>query len=260
MIKQLIAALAVLGLLATPATAQVVERVINYQHGGTALQGVMAYDDATDDQRPGVLVVHEWWGMNDYIKQRVRQLAELGFVAFALDMYGKGRVTEHPKQASEWMSQTTQNVAFWQDRARAGLAVLRAEARTDPNRMAAIGYCFGGATVQQLAYTGVSLKGVVSFHGTPIPPPSDAAGRVKAAIVVNHGAADPFIKPEAVNAYLAAMGTSGLDWQMNFYGGARHGFTNPGAGDYGIPALAYQRTADERSWEGMLAFFREIFR
>ncbi|MFH1985471.1 MAG: dienelactone hydrolase family protein [Pseudomonadota bacterium] len=260
MIKNILIAIAVIGLLAPPATAQVIEKVINYQHGGTALQGVLAYDDATTSRRPGVLVVHEWWGMNDYVKQRVRQLAELGFVAFALDMYGKGRVTEHPRQASEWMKETTKNVAFWQDRANAGLAVLRSEERTDPERIAAIGYCFGGATVQQLAYSGAPLKGVVSFHGTPIPPPADAAARVKAAILINHGAADPFIKPEQVQAYLAAMTASGLNWEMNFYGGARHGFTNPGAGDYGLPALAYDRTADERSWAGMRQFFQEIFR
>jgi len=260
MIKKFFTMIAIIGLLASPAAAQVIERVVNYQHGGAALQGVLAYDDATTGRRPGVLVVHEWWGMNDYVKQRVRQLAELGFVAFALDMYGKGRVTEHPKQASEWMTETTKNVAFWQDRAKAGLAVLRSEERTDPERIAAIGYCFGGATVQQLAYTGVSLKGVVSFHGTPIPPPADASTRVKAAILINHGAADPFAKPEQVQAYLAAMGASGLNWEMNFYGGARHGFTNPGAGDYGLAALAYNPTADERSWAAMRQFFDEIFR
>jgi dienelactone hydrolase len=260
MIKKFFTVMAIIGLLASPAAAQVIEQVVNYQHGGTALQGVMAYDDAMTGRRPGVLVVHEWWGMNNYVKQRVRQLAELGFVAFALDMYGKGRVTEHPKQASEWMTETTQNVAFWQDRAKAGLAVLRSEERTDPERIAAIGYCFGGATVQQLAYTGVSLKGVVSFHGTPIPPPADASKRVKAAILINHGAADPFVKPEQVQAYLAAMGASDLNWEMNFYGGAKHGFTNPGAGDYGLAALAYNRTADERSWAAMRQFFDEIFR
>lgn len=260
MIKKMILSIAVIGLLASPASAQVVERVVNYQHAGTILQGVLAYDDAVMGQRPGVLVVHEWWGMNDYVKKRVRQLAGLGFVAFALDMYGKDRVTEHPKQAAEWMTQTTKNVNFWRDRAKAGLAVLRSEDRTDPSRMAAIGYCFGGATVQQLAYSGVSLKGVVSFHGSPIPPPADTASRVKAAIVLNHGAADPFTKPEQLQAYLAAMNASGLHWQMNIYGGARHGFTNPGADAYGMPALAYNRTADERSWAGMLAFFSEIFR
>lgn len=260
MIKKIVLTLILIAFLAVPAGAQVVEKVIRYQHGGTPLQGVLAYDDATTEQRPGVLVVHEWWGLNDYVKKRVRQLAELGFVAFALDMYGKDRVTEHPKEASAWMTETTKNVAFWQDRAKAGLAVLRAEGRTDPDHLVAIGYCFGGATVQQLAYTGVSLKGVVSFHGTPIPPPANAADRVKAAILVNHGAADPFVKPEKVQAYLAAMGASGLNWQMNFYGGARHGFTNPDAGNYGIPALAYNKAADERSWETMLNFFDEIFR
>ena len=260
MIKKLVLAMIVMALLAAPASAQIVEKIITYQHGGTPLQGVLAYDDASTERRPGVLVVHEWWGLNDYVKKRVRQLAELGFVAFALDMYGKDRVTEHPKQASAWMTETTKNVAFWQDRAKAGLAVLRAEGRTDTDHLVAIGYCFGGATVQQLAYSGVSLKGVVSFHGTPIPPPADAADRVKAAILVNHGAADPFIKPEKVQEYLAAMNASGLNWQMNFYGGARHGFTNPDAGNYGIPALAYNPTADERSWESMLNFFDNIFR
>ena len=211
-------------------------------------------------KRPGILVVHEWWGLNDYVKSRVRQLAELGYVAFALDMYGRDKVTDHPKQASEWMKTVTANGDFWRERAIAGLAVLKSEERTDAARVAAIGYCFGGATVQQVAYSGARVRGVVSFHGALIAPPEGAASRVKAQILICHGASDPMNPPDRVQAYVTAMDASGLGWQMNVYGGARHGFTNPGANRYGLGALGYNRDADERSWVEMQRFFDEIFK
>ena len=245
--------------VSAPAEATVVVKTINYQHGGTPLQGVLAYDDAVSGKRPGILVVHEWWGLNDYVKSRVRQLAELGYVAFALDMYGRDKVTDHPKQASEWMKTITANGDFWRERAIAGLAVLKSEERTDADRVAAIGYCFGGATVQQVAYGGANVRGVVSFHGALIPPPDDAASRVSARILIAHGASDPMNPPDKVQSYITAMDASGLGWQMNVYGGALHGFTNPGAGRYGLGALGYNRAADQRSWAEMQRFFDEIF-
>jgi dienelactone hydrolase len=241
-----------------PAHAAVVTQNIDYQYEGTKLQGFMAYDDAITGSRPGILVVHEWWGLNDYVRDRAKQLAAMGYVAFALDMYGKHQVTEHPRQAGEWSKAVTANIETWRGRALAGLAVLRAEKRTDPHRIAAIGYCFGGATVQQLAYAGADIKGVVSFHGSLILPPSDA-GSVRAKILIAHGAADPLTKPEQLQAYLKAMNATALDWQMIIFGGAKHAFTNPKADSFGISALGYSQRADRRSWQVMKLFFNEIF-
>lgn len=242
-----------------PAQAAVVSETVTYRHEGQTLEGFMAWDDAVDGKRPGVLVVHEWWGLNDYVRDRAHRLAELGYVAFAPDMYGVGKVTEHPSQAGEWMKTITENVEFWRHRAMAGLAVLKGADRVDPERIAAIGYCFGGATVQQLAYSGADIRGVVSFHGSPLLPGEGEVEQVRAKILFCHGAADPFVKPEPLQKYLAEMGTSGLDWQFIAYGGARHSFTNPGADAKGMEALAYDRSADLRSWAHMKLFFGEIF-
>jgi len=243
----------------TPLHAEVVSETITYEHNGQVLEGFLAYNDSIPGKRPGVLVVHEWWGLNDYVRMRVRQLAGLGYVAFAVDMYGKGKVTTHPKQAAEWMNSINQNVSLWQERATAGLKILLGHARVDGARIAAIGYCFGGATVQQLAYGGANLRCVVSFHGQPIAPSQAQIPRVKAKILMCHGAADPFVKTDALNQYTASMNVSGLDWQMISYGGAKHSFTNPGADKIGIPALSYNQTADQRSWLHMRMFFDEIF-
>jgi len=246
-------------LITTPIHAEVVSETITYEHNGQVLEGFLAYNDGIPGKRPGVLVVHEWWGLNDYARSRVRQLARLGYVAFALDMYGKGMVTTHPSQAADWMNAISQNISLWQERASAGLEILLRQPRVDKTRIAAIGYCFGGATVQQLAYTGATLRGVVSFHGQPIAPSQEQIQRVGAKILLFHGAADPFVKVEQLNRYIAAMNPSGLDWQMISYGGAKHSFTNPDADKTGIPALAYNRSADQRSWLHMRVFFDEIF-
>ena len=240
------------------AQAAVVSKQIPYTHGGVPLEGYLAYDDTVAGQRPAVLIVHEWWGLNDYARKRADQFAQLGYVAFALDMYGKGKTTSHPEQAGQWMKAINANVDNWRQRAMAGLDILKRQAQTDPERVVAIGYCFGGATVQQLAYSGAAVKGVVSFHGSLIPPSKENADRVKAKILICHGAADPFIKPEAVSAYLAAMNNTGIDWQMIAYGGAKHSFTNPAADQTGIPALGYSPLSDFRSWKDMEQFFREI--
>lgn len=245
--------------LAVPAQAKLVEKNIGYRQGGDALEGYLVYDDSFKGKRPGILVVHEWWGLNSYARSRAMQLAATGYVAFALDMYGKGKVTKHPKQAAEWMNAINQNVGRWRDRALAGLAVLKQSPKVDPDRIAAIGYCFGGATVQQLAYSGADLKGVVSFHGALVPPVDVQASGVSAKLLICHGAADPFAKPEQVQAFLAAMEKSGLDWEMVFYGGAKHSFTNPGADKVGMAALAYDASADKRSWVAMKQFFSELF-
>jgi dienelactone hydrolase len=245
--------------LGTTAEAKVVTKSVAYQQDGLQLEGYLAYGDAVTGKRPGVLVVHEWWGLNEYARRRAEQLAGLGYVAFAVDMYGKGKVTKHPEQAGAWANEVNSNVQNWQKRALAGLEVLRKEPMTDPGRIAAIGYCFGGATVQQLAYSGADVKGVVSFHGSLLAPPAALGKPVKAKILICHGAADPMTKPGAVEQYTAAMEKSGLDWQLIIYGGAKHSFTNPDADKAGMEALGYNKSADQRSWAEMQVFFKEIF-
>jgi len=243
----------------TTTQAEVLKKAVSYQHEDVKLEGYLAYDDSIEGKRPAVLVSHEWWGLNDYVRQRVERLAAMGYVAFGLDMYGKHKVTKHPQQAAEWMKQVNRDVHLWQQRALAGLEVLKKEPKTDTARIAAIGYCFGGATVQQLAYSGANIKGVVSFHGTLLPPPDDQGKRVKAKILICHGGSDPFIEEGAVQHYISAMERSGLDWQMVIYGGAKHSFTNPEADRMGMNALQYSKSADQRSWEHMKRFFEEIF-
>jgi dienelactone hydrolase len=246
--------------LGTTANAKVVTEAVSYLHRDVQLEGYLAYDDSSKDKRPGILIVHEWWGLNAYVRGRAEQLAAMGYVAFALDMYGKGKVTQHPNEAGEWSNQIISNVHLWQQRALAGLEVLKKHSGTYSERLAAIGYCFGGATVQQLAYSGADIRGVVSFHGSLVSPGKIIVKEVKAKILLCHGADDPFAEPQTIIQYIDAMKVSGLDWQMIFYGGVRHGFTNPEADKVGLAALKYSKSADERSWGHMNLFFEEIFR
>lgn len=241
------------------AAAEVRTERVPYRHGDLQLEGYLAWDDAVPGKRPGVLVVHEWWGLNDYVRRRAEQLARLGYLAFALDMYGKGKVTNHPDEAGAWMKAVQANVTAWRDRATAGLAVLRAHDLVDGPRLAAIGYCFGGATVLQLAYGGAPVRGVVSFHGAlPLPSLTQAPPSAP-KILVAHGNADPFVPDQQVTRLRAKLDAAGFDWHLVVYAGARHGFTNPDAGQYGMDALKYDRHADERSWRHMQLFLDEIF-
>jgi len=243
----------------TGAAAQVRSEAISYRVGDTQLTGHLYWDDSISGKRPGVLVVHEWWGLNDYAKWRAGQLAEMGYVAFAADMYGGDKVTTHPAQAQEWMTATTSNLDEWRQRGLAGLKQLSSSPLTDNSRMAAIGYCFGGATVMQLAYAGAELRGVVSFHGSLPPPNGSEANNIKGRVLIEHGNADAFVPAERVTAFKAAMSGAGIDLTFHGHDGARHGFTNPDAGNFGIDNLKYDAAADEASWRSMQQLFREIF-
>jgi len=240
-----------------PLQAEVKTREIQYSHAGEPLKGYLAWDDAVTAPRPGVLIVHEWWGLNDYAKSRARQLAEAGYVAFALDMFGEGKVTEHPTQASEWSGTIRSNTQKWRDRALSGLNVLKEQPGVDGDNLAAIGYCFGGSTVLHLAFAEAPLKGVASFHGALSPPPPDA--KIQAKVAVFQGGADSFVPAASVDAFAFGMEQAKADYVITVFGGARHGFTNPDAGRYGIDALAYDATADARSWGMLQQFFKEIF-
>lgn len=241
------------------AAAEIVEEAVDFEHAGAQHRGYIYYDDGHSAERPGILVVHEWWGLNEYARERARQMAADGYVAFAMDMYGADKVTEHPEQAKEWMTQTTSNIKDWQKRAQLGVELLRNHETTDDSNIAAIGYCFGGATVMQLAYSGADVKGVVSLHGSLPPASAEQAEAIKAAVLVEHGNDDPFIPEERVRAFRAALDAAEVDYTFNGYDGVLHGFTNPDASKYGIEALKYDAHADQQSTQNMWAFFKRIF-
>jgi len=207
-----------------------------------------------------VLVVHEWWGLNDYAKRRAEELARLGYVAFALDMYGKGKATTDAKEAGRLSGMFKDNRPLGRARAAAGLDVLRSRPQVDPARLAAIGYCFGGTVVLELARSGADLKGAASFHGSLATPNPADAGNIKGKVLVLHGADDPFESSAEVATFQDEMRQANVDWQMNIYGGAVHSFTNPDSGRAGIKGVAYNEAADRRSWQALRAFFDEIFR
>jgi dienelactone hydrolase len=244
-------------LLPAVSPAEIKTEIIEYQDGDTKLTGQLFYDNSIDGPRPGVIVAHEWWGLNDYAKKRAEMLAELGYVAFALDMYGDDKVTSHAPDAKGWMEQITANVDAWQARAMAGLAVLKDSELVDDDQLAAIGYCFGGATVMQMAYAGADLDGVVSFHGSL--PPAPEGADIKAKVLAAHGYDDGFVPAQKVTAFEQSLADAGADWQLVVFSDARHGFTNPNAGDYGIDMIQYNAKADKRSWAMMQAFLDEVF-
>jgi len=247
-------------LVATGAEAAVHTEKVAYRHGTVELTGFLAYDDALTAKRPGVVVVHEWWGLNDFAKGRAEELARLGYVAFAVDMYGSGKVTSDAKEAGQLAGAFRSDRGLMRSRAAAGLDVLRGRTQVDPTRLAAIGYCFGGTVALEMARSGADLKGVASFHGgLATPNPADARN-IRGKVLVLHGADDSFESPAEIAAFQEEMRQGGVDWQMNYYGGAVHSFTNPDAGKAGIKGVAYNGAADRRSWQALQDFFAEIFR
>lgn len=248
----------VLALNAFPASAEVKTKSIEYKDGDTVLTGLLAWDDAATGERPGVLVVHEWWGLNEYAKSRAEQLAAEGYVAFALDIYGDGKVTDHPEQAGAWMEEITGNIETWTRRAQLGLDVLKSQDEVAGASLAAIGYCFGGATVMQMAYAGAEVQAVASFHGS-LPPPPESVTTITPRVLVAHGRDDAFIPQKRVLAFQDGLDRLEATWDMTIYSGTRHGFTNPGAGVYGIENIQYNERADKDSWAAMLLMFEEVF-
>jgi len=241
-----------------PGAARIQTKEVEYRQGGTVLKGFIAWDDAAAGKRPGVLVVHEWWGLNDHARHQARRLAEAGYVGFALDMYGAGKVTTHPQDAQAFATEATKDPAVLAARFNAALELLKRDPRVDPARIAAIGYCFGGGVVLDMARSGADLAAMVSFHGslgtkTPAQP-----GKVKARVLVLAGGADPFVPAEQVEAFRKEMQAAGARFEVVTYPGAKHGFTNPDAGQYGMPQLAYDPAADRQSWAAMLQLFHDV--
>jgi len=244
----------------TLAQAAVQTKVIKYKHGTQECIGMLAWDDAVEGKRPGVLVVHEWWGLNEYAKNRAKKLAELGYVAFCADMYGDGKVVEHPKDAGEMAGKVRMNVDDWRKRAQEALAVLKEQPQCDADQIAAIGYCFGGSTCLQLAYTGADLKAVATFHAALPAATADEAKQIKPRIVICHGADDKFIPDEAIKSFRGALDTAKTDYEFIAYPGAVHSFTVPDAEKHGNPGLKYQKAADEASWQKLQELLAETLK
>jgi len=244
------------------ASAKIVTRAVPYEHGGVKLEGYLAYDDekcSAEHKAPGVLVIPEWWGLNDYPKSRAEKLAALGYVAFAADMYGAGVVTGDKTEAGKLAGQFYGR-PLMAERAQAGLEQLVQTGLVDSGRVAAIGYCFGGGTVQALAFSGAPLKGIVSFHGSLIAPSAEQAAKTKAKLLICHGAIDPFVAKEDIEKFKAAVDAGKLDYQFISYAGAIHAFTNPKADEHHIDNIKYNEKADKESWQAMKDFLAEVLK
>ncbi|MBI5863317.1 MAG: dienelactone hydrolase family protein [Planctomycetes bacterium] len=246
--------------LAAAARAEIVTRSIEYKIGDKTFEGYLAYDDKVKDPQPGVLLVHEWWGVTEHTKNVTRQVAAMGYVAFAIDMYGKGVVAENTERAGELSGQFAKNDVLRRERAKAGYDVFVKMPQVDKKRVAAIGFCFGGTTVLHMAYSGLDIAGVVSFHGALVPPGEADLKNIKARILVLHGAADPLVPAEQVQKFQEGVAKAKADWQMVYYGGAGHSFTNPESVKLGMEGVGYNAPADARSRQHMKVFFDEIFR
>ena len=254
---------ALLALLAVPAVQAAVKgEEVEYKAGATVLKGYLAYDDAVKGKRPGVVVVHEWWGHNEYARERARMLAGLGYTAIALDMYGDGHQAHHPDEAGKFSGEVRKNLAVAKQRFDAAVGVLKKHASVDGKRIGAIGYCFGGAIVLEMARQGENLKGVVSFHGSLNTDNPAKPGKVKAKALVLTGADDPFVPAEQVEAFKKEMDAAKVDYRVIVYPGAKHSFTSKGADELGkqfnMP-FAYNAEADQKSWAEMQDFFKKVF-
>jgi dienelactone hydrolase len=242
------------------ASAEIKTKVVEYKDGDTVLEGFVAWDSAAVGKlMPGVLVVHQWMGLTDYEMGRCKQLAELGYVAFALDIYGKGIRPTTFETAGKEAGMYKKDRALLRRRLNLGLAQLRNQAGVAKDKVAAIGYCFGGMGTIELARSGADIQGIVSFHGgLDSPAPADGKN-IKAKLLICHGADDPFVSAADIAAFQAEVNAAKVDWQMINYSGAVHSFTQPMAGNDNSRGAAYNAAADKRSWVAMQSFFNELF-
>ena len=241
----------------TLTSAAVQTKTISYKVGDLECQGFLAWDDAVKDARPGVLVVHEWWGLNDYARGRAKQLAELGYVAFACDMYGEGKNVDHPKEAGEMATKVRANVDDWRKRATAALEVLKSQPQCDKSKLAAMGYCFGGSTALQLAYTGADLKAVATFHAALPAPTAAEAKAIKARLLICNGADDSFITADTIKKFRDPLDAAKVNYEFISYTGAHHSFTVADSDRHGDANMKYNKTADEESWKALKKLLNE---
>lgn len=260
--KILITNLILIFTLCSIAFGELIEKEVNYEANDLIMSGLMVYDDSFDGQRPGVLVVHEWWGQNDYAKKRARMLAKLGYTAFAVDMYGEGKTAENPKDAGKLAGEVYSNLENAKLRFQAAIEVLKKERTANPDKIGAVGYCFGGGILINMARLGVEIDGVVSFHGNLATENPVQEGVVKTKILVCHGSADPLVPEAQVEAFKDEMVSAKVDYEFIAYEGATHAFTNPKADEtakeFQLP-VGYNEKADIESWEAMQKFFQKVF-
>lgn len=256
--RKIILALLMLMAMAAVAEAKVTTEVVEYEHDGTVLEGFLAWDDSFDGKRPGVLLVHQWMGLGEHEKAWAERLAAEGYVAMAADVYGKGVRPSNPTDAGAQATIYRSDRALMRARVQAGVDRLREVAACN-GQAAAIGFCFGGGCVLELARSGSELAGVVSFHGNlDTPDPADA-NNIRCSVLVCHGADDPYVPAETVTAFQDEMRNAGVDWQLVAYGNSVHAFTHESAGSDNSKGAAYNEKAAKRSWQAMLDFFDEIF-
>ncbi len=245
----------------TTAIVNIKEDSVSYNLNGKTYIGFITYDANKEGKRPGILIVHEWWGLTNYTRNRAKQLAELGYIAMAVDMYGDGKTAEDPAAAQALATPFYKDPTLAKTRLDAAMKELETYPQTDTTKMAAIGYCYGGFIVLNAAKLGAKLDGVVSFHGdlSGVPVNKDS---LKAKILVCHGEADKFVTPDAVAAFKKSMDSAGVDYTFKSYPNATHAFTNPAATAIGqkfnMP-IEYNAAADTASWNDMKAFFNKIF-
>lgn len=234
---------------------------ISYNSDTTEMNGYIAYNETDTSQRPGILVVHEWWGHNDYVRERADMLAELGFVALAVDMYGEGKQARHPSDAKKFSGMVMQNMDMAEKRFTEAMDLLRDHPLTDSNKISAVGYCFGGSLILALANKGVDLDAVAAFH-SGVQLPVSPSEELEAKVLVQNGAEDPFVSQLSVSRFKTEMDSLGKTFEYIAYPEAVHAYTNPGADSlgrkYDLP-LAYNQDADIKSWEKMKSFFEEIY-
>lgn len=249
-------------LLVFDTVADIVTREVSYKQGDTVMKGFVAYDDSIETVRPGILVIHEWWGHNAYARKRARMLAEMGYTALAVDMYGDGKTADHPEDAGKFSSAVGGNLPLAKARYEAALETLKQQPGVEADKIAAIGYCFGGGILLNMARMGTDIDGIVSYHGSLATSSPAQKGDINTRIRVFNGADDPFVKPEQIEAFKKEMESTGADYKLVNYPGAVHSFTNPDADAYGkkfnLP-LAYNEKADKDSWQQTQEFFHEIF-
>ena len=267
--KRILLEMAVMGLIVTiagssvfAAEAKIAGKGVEYTAGGVTMKSYFAFDENSKDRRPGVLVVPEWWGINDYAFRRARMLAELGYAALAVDMYGEGKQGPTPEEAGKLSTEVMKNFNVAKTRFLAAMDFMKAQSIVDPHRLAAIGYCFGGGVVLNMARQGFDLKGVVSFHGSLTAVEPGKPGNIKAKILVLAGGDDKFVPPEQVEAFKKEMEAAGADFRIISYPGAKHSFTNPEADALGkkfnLP-IGYNAAADKGSWQEMSLFLKKVF-
>lgn len=255
--KSILIALALMGPFAH---AKIKTETVSYKEGSTTLKGYLAYDDSQKDPRPGLVLVHEWMGLNDYAKRRAREMAEKGYVVLAADIYGNGLTTKSPKEAGQLAGKYKDDRALFRRRMQAALDTLKAQKNVEPSKIAAMGYCFGGTGVLELARSGADIKGVISFHGgLGSPTPADAKN-IKAKVLVLHGAVDPYVPADEVAAFQKEMNDAHVDYQFIAYSDTVHAFTNPDSGKDPSKGAAYNPVSERRSINAMNGFLDEVLK